>query len=88
MLKYKEYDIDISTTNYSNGVAIIPLPNNEIICIPEENATIEQLNIIQQIKHNVEKRPKPEPVEVKQTPTQEQRISDLELLALQLGGVI
>lgn len=88
MIKYKEHEIDISTTNYSDGVVIIPLPNNEIVCIPEENCTSKEYEIIQCIKEDVKKRPVIEPVDIKPQPTQEDRISQLETLVLQLGGVL
>lgn len=64
MIKYRDFEIDVLTTNFANGCAIIPLPDG-LVCLPEQDATLEELEIIQQIKDDVEARPKPEVVEVK-----------------------
>ncbi|GEM_PF-5384887 len=87
-MKYKEYEIDISTANYSDRVAIIPLSDGSIICIPEENATGEEKEVICQIKEDVAGRSVEEVPVMEIIPTTEERISALETLALQLGGVI
>ncbi|MBN7773152.1 hypothetical protein [Clostridium aminobutyricum] len=63
MINYKNHEIDISTTNYSDGVAIIPLPTGEIVCIPEEDATAEEMGIIEQIKADASARTIEAPIE-------------------------
>ncbi len=70
---YKEHEIDITATDFLEGVAIIPLPNGEIVCIPEDGATSEELNIIQIIKADVEARPPIEHEPITPEPTLEQR---------------
>lgn len=62
-MKYKDKEVPISNCNFNNGVAIIPLPDGSIDCIPEDGATESELSIIQQIKEDVESRPEPEPIE-------------------------
>ncbi len=76
---YKDKEIDISTTNYSEGVAILPLPTGEIVCIPENGATHEELEIIRQIKEDVEGRSEPEPLPYAEPgPTIEEYLIDLD----------
>ena len=76
---YKEQEIDIATTFYSEGVAIIPLATGEIVGIPEDGATPEELDIIQQIKDDVESRPEPEPPPYAEPePTVEEYLIDLD----------
>ena len=87
-MKYKEHEIDISITSFSEGVAIIPLEDGTIVCISEQDATEEELVIIAEIKADVKARPVIEVPEVIPQPTSEERISSLELLVLQLSGVI
>lgn len=53
---YKEHEIDLTKTNYSDGVAIMPLPDGSIVCIPEQDATADELGIISEIKADVENR--------------------------------
>ena len=53
-MEYK--DLDISTARFEDGVAIVPLPDGQILCIPEEDATTEELGIIQQIKEDAANR--------------------------------
>jgi len=43
---YKDYEIDIDTINYNKGIAIIPLPSGEIVCIPEEIFTQEERQLV------------------------------------------
>lgn len=69
---------NLSTTNYSEGVAIIPLPTGEIICIPKEGATAEEMELIQHIRDDVNNRPEPEPVVVTTEPTAEEYLIDLD----------
>jgi hypothetical protein len=61
MIKYRDIEIDITQCNFTDDVAIIPL-NGEIVCLPLEDATAEELEIIQAIRDDVEGRPIPEPV--------------------------
>ncbi|QOX63664.1 hypothetical protein FRZ06_10025 [Anoxybacterium hadale] len=84
---YKDHEIDISTTNYTAGVAIIPLPDGSIVCIPEEGATVEELELIQRIRDDVESRPAPEPIDVAPEPTTEEYLVDLDfrLSMIELG---
>lgn len=84
---YKDQEIDISTTNYFEGVAILPLPSGEIVCIPEDGATQEELELIQQIRADVENRPAPEPVIAVIEPTMEEYLLDLDfrLSMVELG---
>ena len=70
---YKEHEIDITTTDYLEGVVVIPLPGGEIVCISEEGATSEELKIIQLIKADVEERPPIEHEPITPEPTLEQR---------------
>lgn len=75
---YKEHEIDIATTNFSDGVAIIPLPDGSIVCVPEEGATADELEVILQIRADVESRPQPEPVIVPVEPTTAEYLIDLD----------
>lgn len=77
-MKYKEYEIDIEKTNYNEGVAILNLPDDSILCIPEDGANTEELNIIQQIKEDVRKRV----VQVK-APTEEEKQASYDALSVQ-----
>jgi hypothetical protein len=86
-MKYKEFDIDVSTTSYSDGVAILPLPDGSLICIPEEGATPEELEIIRQIREDVAGRPVQEPEEVVAAPTAEDRLAAVEEALAALMGV-
>jgi hypothetical protein len=74
---YKDIEVDIAITNYSDGVAIIPFPD-EVVCIPEDGATLEELEIIRQIKEDVAGRPVVEPEPVVAPPTAEERLAALE----------
>jgi hypothetical protein len=60
-MTYKNFEINLSQCNFIDNVAIIPL-NGEIVCLPLEDATTEELEIIQAIRDDVEGRPIPEPV--------------------------
>lgn len=75
---YKDHEIDISTANYTEGVAIILLQEGSIVCIPEDGATAEELELIQQIKDDVSNRPELEPVIVPVEPTTEEYLIDLD----------
>jgi hypothetical protein len=75
---YKNQEIDIRAINYSEGVAIIPLSDDSIVCIPEDGATAEELELIQQIRDDVESRPAFEPVIAPVEPTTEEYLVDLD----------
>jgi hypothetical protein len=60
-MTYKNFEINLSQCNFTDDVAIIPL-NGEIVCLPLEDATADELEIIQAIRDDVEGRPIPEPV--------------------------
>jgi hypothetical protein len=77
-MKYKDIEVDISKTNFVGGVAIIPLPDESMLCIPEEGATQEELEIIQQIKEDVAKRPVITPEPGEHITTSEERIDLLQ----------
>lgn len=84
---YKNHEVEISTTSYSDGVVILPLPSGEVVCIPEEGATAEELELIQQIREDVSGRPDLEPVIVTAEPTAEEYLLDLDfrLSMMELG---
>lgn len=56
MVKYKDYEIEISSCNYSDGSAYIPLPDSSVVCISKQDATAEELEIIALIKADVDGR--------------------------------
>lgn len=76
-MKYEEHEIDIATTNFTDGVAILPLPDGSIKCLPEQDATAEELAIIAEVKADVENR-----VIVVPEPTEEEIRSQYESLTV------
>lgn len=80
-------DLDISIARFEDGVAIVPLPDGQILCIPEEDATIEELEIISEIKLDVESRPVEEIEEPEPEPSIDEYLVDLDfrLSMIELG---
>ena len=87
MINYKDHEIDIAKTNFSDGVAILPLPTGEIVCIPEEGATAEELELIEQIKADVAGRPPVEIPTVEALPSVEEQLSELKQLVADLASL-
>jgi len=86
-MKYKNIEIDIADTNYVEGAATVSLPTGEIVCIPEQDATLEELDIIRQIKEDVALRPVLEIVPSVPMPTTEERLASTEAAILALMEV-
>ena len=83
---YRDQEIDISKTNYNERVAMLPLQDGSIISIPEQDATAEELQIINTIKADVASRPIEEPPAIQTQPTSEQKLrADIDYLSAMMG---
>ena len=73
-MTYKNFEIQPSSCAYTDGVAIIPLLNGEILCLPEEDCTAEEMELIQAIRDDVEGRV----VEVDLEQLKQQKIAEID----------
>ena len=77
-MRYNDVEIDISNTNYVENAVTMLLPDGTIVCIPEQDATLDELAIINEIKADVALRPVLEVIPSDPIPTLEDRVSGVE----------
>lgn len=81
--------MDFSKCNIVDGIMIITNEDGSVTCIPEENCTSEECEMFRAFREAFpEGKPKPVIEPQPYVKSDSERISDLELLILQLGGVI
>lgn len=73
--------INIDKCNYAEGVAVLSLPDGGIMCLPEEDATPDELEVIQSIRAEVETRtPTPQDPPVVPEPVDEEKAAMAEAI--------
>ena len=88
MFMFRGIEIDLSKCDFIEGKATVMITYDEGFCIYEENATPEELELIQAIKDDVASRPVPEVLHIVHTPTDIEKLrADIDYLLMLNGEV-